>query len=157
QTVTDGIITSTMRPHRTDAVGKHMQTDAASNTGNSRGPLLRLRGKVIGINTAIISPSQASAGIGFAIPSTTVRTALESLLKQGRIVRGYLGIQTRALQPGQTSAEDEGVIVDQIVPGSPAVQAKLQRGDVIRKFNGREVKNINALRSMVAQTELNKN
>jgi serine protease Do len=78
-------------------------------------------------------------------------------LKQGRIIRGYLGIQTRALQPGQTSTEDEGVIVDQIVPGSPAAQAKLQRGDVIRKFNGREVKNINALRSMVAQTELNKN
>src|SRR5256886_48491 len=61
------------------------------------------------------------------------------------------------VQAGQTSAEDEGVIVDQIVPGSPAAQAKLQRGDVIRKFNGREMKNINALRSMVAQTELNKN
>src|SRR5436189_4352760 len=157
ETVTDGIISSKMRPNRTDAFGDLLQTNAAINPGNSGGPLINLRGEVIGINTAIISPSQASAGIGFAIPSNTIRTALESLLKQGRIVRGYLGIQTRALQPGQTSAEDEGVIVDQIVPGSPAVQAKLQRGDVIRKFNGREVKNINALRSMVAQTELNKN
>src|SRR5213080_3156930 len=157
ETVTDGIISSKMRPNRTDAFGDLLQTNAAINPGNSGGPLINLRGEVIGINTAIISPSQASAGIGFAIPSNTIRTALESLLKQGRIVRGYLGIQTRALQPGQTSAEDEGVIVDQIVPGSPAAQAKLQRGDVIRKFNGREVKNINALRSMVAQTELNKN
>src|SRR5213596_169797 len=156
ETVTDGIISSKMRPNRTDAFGDLLQTNAAINPGNSGGPLINLRGEVIGINTAIISPSQASAGIGFAIPSNTIRTALESLLKQGRIVRGYLGIQTRALQPGQTSTEDEGVIVDQIVPGSPAAQAKLQRGDVIRKFNGRDVKNINALRSMVAQTELNK-
>lgn len=157
ETVTDGIISSKMRPNRTDAFGDLLQTNAAINPGNSGGPLINLRGEVIGINTAIISPSQASAGIGFAIPSNTIRTALESLLKQGRIIRGYLGIQTRALQPGQSSTDNEGVVVDQIVPGSPAAQAKLQRGDVIRKFNGREVKNINALRSMVAQTELNKN
>src|SRR6266704_1367600 len=157
ETVTDGIVSSKGRPNRADVFSDLIQTNAAINPGNSGGPLINLRGEVIGINTAIISPSQASAGIGFAIPSNTIRTALESLLKQGRIVRGYLGIQTRALQPGQTSAEDEGVIVDQIVPGSPAAQAKLQRGDVIRKFNDREVKNMNALRSMVAQTELNKN
>src|SRR3989454_8953294 len=157
ETVTDGIISSKMRPNRTDAFGDLLQTNAAINPGNSGGPLINLRGEVIGINTAIISPSQASAGIGFAIPSNTIRTALESLLKQGRIVRGYLGIQTRALQPGQTSAETEGVTVEEVVPGSPAAQAKLQRGDIIRKFNGREVKNINALRSIVAQTELNKN
>src|SRR6266446_3382471 len=157
ETVTDGIISSKMRPNRTDAFGDLLQTNAAINPGNSGGPLINLRGEVIGINTAIISPSQASAGIGFAIPSNTIRTALESLLKQGRIIRGYLGIQTRGLQPGQSSTDNEGVVVDQIMPGSPAAQAKLQRGDVIRKFNGREVKNINGLRSMVAQTELNKN
>ncbi len=157
ETVTDGIISSKMRPNRTDAFGDLLQTNAAINPGNSGGPLINLRGEVIGINTAIISPSQASAGIGFAIPSNMIRTALESLLKQGRIIRGYLGIQTRGLQPGQSSTDNEGVVVDQIMPGSPAAQAKLQRGDVIRKFNGREVKNINGLRSMVAQTELNKN
>src|SRR5438477_855609 len=156
ETVTDGIVSSKGRPNRADVFSDLIQTNAAINPGNSGGPLINLSGEVIGINTAIISRSGGSQGIGFAIPSNTVRTALESLLKKGRIIRGYLGIQTRALQPGQTSAEDEGVIVDQIVPGSPAAQAKLQRGDVIRKFNGREVKNINALRSMVAQTELNK-
>src|SRR6266487_1322999 len=157
ETVTDGIISSKMRPNRSDAFGDLLQTNAAINPGNSGGPLINLRGEVIGINTAIASTTGGSQGIGFAIPSNTVRTALESLLKQGRIIRGYLGIQTRALQPGQSSTDNEGVVVDQIVPGSPAAQAKLQRGDVIRKFNGREVKNINALRSLVAQTELNKN
>src|SRR5947207_6371932 len=96
ETVTDGIISSKGRPNRTDAFGDLLQSNAAITPGNSGGPLINLRGEVIGINTAIISPSSASAGIGFAIPSNTVRTALESLLKQGRIVRGYLGIQTRA-------------------------------------------------------------
>src|SRR5213594_5047271 len=157
ETVTDGIISSKMRPNRTDAFGDLLQTNAAINPGNSGGPLINLRGEVVGINTAIVSRSGGSQGIGFAIPSNTIRTALESLLKQGRIIRGYLGILSRALQPGQNGTEGEGVVVDQVVPGSPAAQAKLQRGDVIRKFNGREVKNINALRSMVAQTELNKN
>src|SRR2546426_10329990 len=104
EAVTDGIISSKMRPNRTDAFGDLLQTNAAINPGNSGGPLINLRGEVVGINTAIISPSGRCAGIGFAIPSNTIRTALESLLKQGRIVRGYLGIQTRALQPGQTSA-----------------------------------------------------
>src|SRR5881398_3106566 len=157
ETVTDGIVSSKGRPNRADVFGDLIQTNAAINPGNSGGPLINLRGEEVGINTAIISRSGGSQGIGFAIPSNTIRTALESLLKKGRIIRGYLGIQTRALQPGQTGAETEGVTVEQVVPGSPAVQAKLQRGDVIRKFNGREVKNINALRSMVAQTELNRN
>jgi serine protease Do len=157
ETVTDGIVSSKMRPNRTDAFGDLLQTNAAINPGNSGGPLINLRGEVIGINTAIISRSGGSQGIGFAIPSNTVRTALESLLKQGRIIRGYLGIQTRALQPEQSSADNEGVVVDQVVPGSPAAQAQLQKGDVIRKFNGHEIKNFPALRSLVAQAELNKN
>src|SRR5580765_6981564 len=157
ETVTEGIISSKGRPNRTDAFGDLLQTDAAINPGNSGGPLINLRGEVIGINTAIISRTGGSQGIGFAIPSNTIRTALESLLKQGRIIRGYLGIQTRALQPGQNGTENEGVIVDQVVPGSPAAQAQLQRGDVIRKFNGHEIKNFPALRSLVAQAQLNKN
>src|SRR5881392_863402 len=157
ETVTDGIISSKGRPNRGDSFGDLIQTNAAINPGNSGGPLINLRGEVIGINTAIASTTGGSQGIGFAIPSNTVRTALESLLKQGRIIRGYLGIQTRGLQPGQSNADSEGVIVEEVMPGSPAAQAQLQPGDVIRKFNGREVKNISALRNMVAQTELNKN
>ncbi len=157
ETVTDGIISSKGRPNRTDAFGELLQTNAAINPGNSGGPLINVRGEVIGINTAIISRSGGSQGIGFAIPSNTVRTALESLLKQGRIIRGYLGIQTRGVQPGQSNADNKGVIVEDVMPGSPAAQAQLQRGDVIQKFNGRDVTNIYALRSMLAQTELNKN
>ncbi len=157
ETVTDGIISSKMRPNRTDAFGDLLQTNAAINPGNSGGPLINLRGEVIGINTAIISRSGGSQGIGFAIPSNTIRTALESLLKQGRIIRGYLGILSRALQPGQNGTEGEGVVIDEIVPGSPAAQAQLEKGDIIRKFDGHDVKNFSALRSWVAQTELNKN
>src|SRR6266480_1928454 len=157
ETVTDGIISSKGRPNRTDFFGDLLQTNAAINPGNSGGPLINLRGEVIGINTAIISRTGGSQGIGFAILSNTVPTALESLLKHGRIIRGYLGILSRALQADQTGTESEGVAVDEVVPGSPAAQAKMQKGDVIRKFDGHDVKNINALRSLVAQIELNKN
>ncbi len=156
ETVTDGIISSKVRPNRTDFFGDLIQTNAAINPGNSGGPLINLRGEVIGINTAIASTTGGSQGIGFAIPSNTVRTALESLLKQGRIIRGYLGIQSRAIQPDETSLDTDGVTVAEVMPGSPAAQAGVQPGDVIRKFDGREVKNFTALRTFVAQTPLNK-
>jgi serine protease Do len=133
-----------------------IQTNAAINPGNSGGPLINLRGEVIGINTAIASTTGRSQGIGFAIPSNTVRTALESLLKQGRIIRGYLGIQSRALQPDGASSDAEGVTVADVMPGSPAAQAGVQSGDVILRFDGRDVKNFDALRTFVAQTPLDK-
>jgi serine protease Do len=157
ETVTDGIISSKGRPNRADAFGDLLQTNAAINPGNSGGPLINLRGEVVGINTAIISRSGGSQGIGFAIPSNNVRTALESLLKQGRIIRGYLGIQGRVTQRNQSSADSDGVVVDDVVPGSPAAEAKLQKGDIIRKFDGHDVKNFLQLRSLISQVELNKN
>jgi serine protease Do len=156
ETVTDGIISSKGRPNRTDFFGDLIQTNAAINPGNSGGPLINIRGEVIGINTAIASTTGGSQGIGFAIPSNTVRTALESLLKQGRIIRGYLGIQTRGLQPDETSSDTGGVTVAGVTPGSPAAQAGVQPGDVIHKFDGHDVKNFSALRTFVAQTPLNK-
>jgi serine protease Do len=156
ETVTDGIISSKGRPNRADYFGDLLQTNAAINPGNSGGPLINLKGEVVGINTAIISRSGGSQGIGFAIPSNTVRTALESLLKQGRIIRGYLGIQGRVDQRNAAPATD-GVTVDAVVPGSPAADARVQPGDVIRKFNGHDVKNFAQLRGLVSQVELNKN
>src|SRR6185369_14659886 len=108
ETVTDGIISSKGRPNRVDGFGDYLQTNAAINPGNSGGPLVNLRGEIIGINTAIISRSGGSQGIGFAIPSNSVKTALESLLKNGRILRGYLGIQARPSTPG---APDPGGVV----------------------------------------------
>src|SRR5216110_3848919 len=99
ETVTDGIISWKGQPNSTDFRGDLLQTNAAINPGNSGGPLINLRGEVVGINEQIVSSSGGSQGIGFAIPSNTVRTALESVLKHGRIIRGYLGIVSRASQP----------------------------------------------------------
>ena len=156
ETVTDGIISWKGQPNSMDFRGDVLQTNAAINPGNSGGPLISLRGEVVGINTAIASTTGGSQGVGFAIPSNTVRTALESLLKQGRIIRPYLGIQARAVRPGQSGAENDGVLVQEVIPGSPAAEAQLQQGDVIRKFDGRETKEFNTLKSLVAKTELNK-
>ena len=156
ETVTDGIISSKGRPNRSDAFAGLLQTNAAINPGNSGGPLINIRGEVIGINTAIASTTGGSQGLGFAIPSNTVHMALESLLKQGRIIRGYLGIQTGPLQRGASGSDTGGVTVGEVVSGSPAEQAGLQPGDVIRKFDGRDVKNFITLRTLVAQAPLDK-
>src|SRR6266480_2273340 len=156
ETVTDGIISSKGRPNRADAFSDLLQTDAALNPGNSGGPLINIRGEVIGINTAIASTTGGSQGLGFAIPSNTVHVALESLLKQGRIIRGYLGIQTGASQRGAGDSDEGGVTVGEVLSGSPAEQAGLQPGDVIRKFEGRDVKNFRALRTLVAEAPLDK-
>src|SRR5213596_494020 len=155
ETVTEGIISSKGCPNRVDGFGDFLQTDAAINPGNSGGPLINLSGEVIGINTAIISRTGGSQGIGFAIPSNTVKVALESLLKKGRIIRGYLGIQAQ-VNPQNLTANEDGVVVGDVLPGSPAADAHLQKGEVIRKFNGRDVKNFPELRSLVALAELNK-
>ena len=157
ETVTDGIISSKGRPNRVDGFGDFLQTNAAINPGNSGGPLINLRGEVIGINTAIISRSGGSQGIGFAIPSNTVKIALDNLLKHGRIIRGYLGIETTPADAVRgTQPDSPGVLVVSVVPNSPAAEAKLQRGDIIEKFNGHEVHNIIELRRLVAQVELDK-
>ena len=156
ETVTDGIISSKGRPNRSDAFAGLLQTNAAINPGNSGGPLINIRGEVIGINTAIASTTGGSQGLGFAIPSNTVHMALESLLKQGRIIRGYLGIQTGPLQRGASGSDTEGVTVGEVVSGSPAEQAGLQPGDVISKFDGHDVQNLRALRTLVAQAPLDK-
>src|SRR5213596_2001086 len=156
ETVTDGIISSKGRPNRSDFFADLLQTNAAINPGNSGGPLINIRGEVIGINTVIASTTGGSQGLGFAIPSNTVRSALESLLKQGRIIRGYLGIQTGASQRGAGDSDTGGVTVGEVLSGSPAEQAGLQPGDVIRKFDGRDVKNFRALRTLVAEAPLDK-
>jgi serine protease Do len=154
ETVTDGIISSKGRPNRVDGFGDYLQTNAAINPGNSGGPLVNLRGEIIGINTAIVSKSGGSQGLGFAIPSNSVRAALESLLKNGRLIRGYLGIVSRNVGPGVT--ETDGVVVDDIVSDSPADEAQMKKGDVIRKFNGHDIKTFNELKTFVSQVDLNK-
>jgi serine protease Do len=156
ETVTDGIISWKGEPNSTDLRGDLLQTNAAINPGNSGGPLINVRGEVVGINEQILSRSGGSEGIGFAIPSNTVRMVLESVLKHGRIIRGYLGIQTGVSQRGAGDSDMGGVTVGDVVSGSPAEQAGLQPGDVILKFDGRDVKSFRALRTLVAGAPLDK-
>jgi serine protease Do len=160
ETVTQGIISAKGR-RTTDSGVEFLQTDAAVNQGNSGGPLLNLRGEIIGINSAIFSTSEEGAwlGISFAIPANVARRALESVLKNGRIIRGYLGVTMIDLTPeivGKLGLRDaEGAVVTDVLPGSPAEKAGLKPYDVIRRFNGRPVKDILSLRSRVAETDLN--
>jgi serine protease Do len=156
ETVTDGIISWKGQPNSTDLRGDLLQTNSAINPGNSGGPLINVRGEVVGINEQIVSSSGGSQGIGFAIPSNTARMVLESVLKHGRIIRGYLGIQTGTSQRGAGDSDTGGVTVGEVLSGSPAEQAGLQPGDVIRKFDGRDVQNFRTLRTLVAQAPLDK-
>ena len=160
-TVTQGIISAKGRRAMADSGVEFLQTDAAVNQGNSGGPLLNLRGEIIGINSAIFSTSEEGnwLGISFAIPANVARRALESVLKNGRIIRGYLGVTMVNLTPDiarELGLRDaDGAVVTDVLPGSPAEKAGLKPRDVIRRFNGRPVKDILSLRSRVAETDLN--
>ena len=160
ETVTQGIISAKGRRVVADSSVEYLQTDAAVNQGNSGGPLLNLRGEIVGINSAIYSNSDQGAwlGISFAIPSNTARRTLESLLKNGRVIRGYLGVQMMNLNRETARAlgvpDTAGVAVVDLVVGSPAEKAGLQSGDVIRTFNGHPIANVLDLRSRVAEMEI---
>ncbi|MFM7149713.1 MAG: S1C family serine protease [Gemmataceae bacterium] len=152
QTVTQGIISARDRGQvslgSTIRIKEFLQTDAAINPGSSGGPLVNLEGEVIGINTAIASPSGSNSGIAFSIPINLVKKIADQLLQQGRITRGYLGVQ---LSPGFESAEAIklglnraiGALVDGIHPETPASQAGLQPKDVILELDGYPVQNEN--------------
>jgi len=137
-----------------------IQTDAAINPGNSGGALVNVRGQVVGINTAILSPTQGIggrggwAGVGFAIPSNTVRNIMESIIRTGKVQRGYMGITPGDLNPAlarQFKVPDvSGVLVNQVEPDGPADRAGLKQGDVIRTLNGQSVDGVARFRAMVA-------
>ncbi len=133
-----------------------IQTDAAINPGNSGGPLVNLRGEVIGINTAIFTKSGGYMGIGFAIPINMAKSVMDSLIKEGRVVRGFLGVQIQNLDEGLARSfgydGTEGALVADVVRGGPADKADLKPGDIIVRFNGKKVKNTNDLRERVAAT-----
>ena len=160
ETVTQGIISAKGRRAVADSGIEFLQTDTAVNQGNSGGPLLNVRGEIIGINSAIYSTSSESAwlGISFAVPSNVARRALESVLKSGRIVRGYLGVTMLGLTPEisrELGLQDtNGALVLEVLPGSPADRAGLLPRDIIRRFNGRTITDIYALRERVAEAGL---
>jgi serine protease Do len=161
ETVTQGIISAKGRRAFADSGVEFLQTDAAVNQGNSGGPLLNLRGEVIGINSAIFSTSREGTwlGISFAIPANVARRALESVLKTGRISRGYLGVLMQELTPEITRQlglpDARGAVVLGVLSDSPAARAGLRERDVIRTFQGRVVTDIYLLRELLAQTDLN--
>ncbi len=131
----------------------YIQTDAAINPGNSGGPLLNIRGEVIGINTAI---NPVGRGIGFAIPINQAREVMGQLIAQGRVVRGFLGVVIQTLSAELANkfdvAETSGVLVGDVMPGSPAEKAGLKRGDVILNFAGRPLHKMQELQRLVAET-----
>jgi serine protease Do len=159
-TVTVGVISATERsfPVTTGRNNDMLQTDAAINPGNSGGPLLNLRGEVIGINTAIITNarSEGNIGIGFAVPSNTVRELLPQL-HTGKVIRGRIGVTVLAVP--REGFEDFGLktrmgaVVAQVAPGGAAAKADMEPGDVIIQFNGRPIKNNDELVKMVVATK----
>ena len=142
-TVTAGIVSAKGRSLTPPGQGRYedyIQTDAAINPGNSGGPLLNLEGQVVGVNTAIASSSGGSEGLGFAIPSNLARGVMENIVKNGRVVRGWLGVELQDVAlPGDSNGSAVGARVVGIEPDSPADQAGLKVGDVIRQFQGRHM------------------
>ncbi len=141
--VTAGIVSADGRDIGSGPYDSFIQVDAPINQGNSGGPLFTQDGKVVGVNTAILSPSGGSVGIGFAIPSNTVRTIVAELEKDGHVTRGYLGVQAQAMGAPMRAAlhltDKGGALVANVEPDSPASKAGLQPGDVIEQVNGQKI------------------
>lgn len=159
QTVTMGIVSATGRANVGIAdYEDFIQTDAAINPGNSGGALVNTRGELVGINTAIFSRSGGSMGVGFAVPANMARGVMESLVKSGKVVRGWLGVSIQEVTPALAKqfglTNGKGALVNKVVPNSPASSAGLQKGDIILAFNGKTVDNPSVLRNTVAQTPI---
>lgn len=158
QTVTQGIVSAKGRGNlRLAEYEDFIQTDAAIHPGNSGGPLVNLSGEVVGINTAIAASSPYQWA-GFAIPINMAKSIMETLIREGKVVRGWLGVGiqplTKELAEGLGLDSTEGVIVSQVFEGYPAADAGVKPSDVIVKYNGKEVKDIRHLRSLVASTQV---
>ncbi len=157
-TVTAGIVSARQRDINSGPYDDFIQTDAPINRGNSGGPLFNVEGQVIGINTAIYSQSGGSIGIGFAIPSNMAATVIDQLKKYGTTRRGWLGVQIQGVTDEIAESlglkEVKGALVAGVLENSPAEAAKLQTGDVILKFDGKEVGESRRLPRVVAETEV---
>jgi serine protease Do len=156
QTVTTGIVSATGRAIGEGPYDDFIQTDAAINPGNSGGPLVNARGEAVGINTAIVSGSGGSVGVGFAIPTNLAKPVVAQLADGGRVVRGWLGvtIQPMTAELAKSFGLDgtSGVVVSDVTDGSPAQKAGLTRGDVITHYDGRPVTRAGDLPRAVAET-----
>jgi Do/DeqQ family serine protease len=159
QTVTSGIVSALARTVGAADFRSFIQTDAAINPGNSGGALVDLDGRLVGINTAIFSQSGGSIGIGFAIPTSMVRSVLQAAANGGRIVRPWLGASgqgvTAEIAQGLGLSHPQGVLVKEVVPDGPAARAGLRRGDVILAIDGHAVDDPESLRFRIATLPVN--
>lgn len=157
-TVTAGIISAQQRNINAGPYDDFIQTDASINRGNSGGPMFNLDGEIIGINTAIFSPSGGSVGIGFAVPSDLVRPVVEQLIKYGKTRRGWMGVRiqqvTEEIAESLGLGKARGALVAGLTPGGPAEKAKIEQGDVILKFNGHDIGEMRHLPRLVAEAEV---
>ncbi len=161
QTVTMGIVSALGRENvGIDNYEDFIQTDAAINPGNSGGALVNTQGQLVGINTAIYTRSGGYMGIGFAIPSNMARRVMTQLIEHGRVIRGWLGVSIQKVTPVLAKnfglSTPHGALVGQVFKGSPAAGAGLRTGDIIVKYDGKEVDTPTALRDLVASTPVGK-
>jgi serine protease Do len=159
-TVTAGIISARQRDINAGPYDDFIQTDASINRGNSGGPMFNLKGEVIGINTAIYSPSGGSVGIGFAIPSSMAQPILDQLIKFGRTRRGWLGVRIQNVTDDIADSlgieKAKGALVASVTKDGPAEKAGLKAGDVILEFDSKEVTAMRSLPRIVAETDIDK-
>ena len=156
-TVNAGIVSARGRDINSGPYDDYIQIDAPINRGNSGGPLFDVYGRVIGVNTAIFSPTGGNVGIGFAIPAETVRTIVEDLRDDGRVERGWLGVQiqpvTDELAAGLGLTNSKGVLIADILPGGPATGSELRAGDVIVTAGGQPMEDYKDLPKLIAATK----
>ena len=156
-TVTVGVVSALGRSIGSGPYDEFIQTDASINPGNSGGPLINIEGEVIGINTAIISGnSGGNVGIGFAIPINIAKGILKDLKEKGSVTRGWLGVMIQKITPELAKSfglnQSEGALVGDVIPGGPAFKGGVKRGDVIVRFDGKDVKDMEDLPKIVAAT-----
>ena len=160
-TVTAGIISAKSRDIRMGQYDSFIQTDASINKGNSGGPMFNMDGEVIGINSAIFSPSGGSVGIGFAIPSTMAIDVIDQLKKFGKTSRGWLGVRIQLVTEEIAEAygldKPRGALVASVENNSPSFKAGVKPGDIILKFDGKDIKKDRDLPRIVAATKVGKN
>lgn len=152
RTVTVGVISALKRSIGIAQYESYIQTDAAINPGNSGGPLINIHGEVIGINTAIVASGQ---GLGFAIPINLAKWVMEQILEHGRVIRGWLGVVIQEITPDIAEAigVKEGILVAQVVKGSPADKGGLKVGDIIVELNGRKLEDVRDLQLSIMKTK----